>query len=203
MVVPQYGWAPVPNLSLEYFPNRGHLTPVLEVDWSDWRSDLRNKTWIVFNVLLEGRYYIRGVDTSKSKGRGVQNPNNYTGHYFAAYANMGTYDIQFSKTKGWLSDKWGKTFGFGIGWGYVKRFPCHYSQFTKTIQPSRWKWEVNAALGYLHSGYDGYHGAEPWADKDNFYFDWHENPADYHRYRNHLNYWGVTRVGFSISYDLF
>lgn len=179
LLVPQYGWAPTPNLSLEYLPRSGHVTPVAEIIWSPWRSDSRNKTWIIHNILLEGRYYL---DSSV-----------FTGHYFSAYANMGSYDIQFSKTKGWLSDKWSKNYGFGLGWGYVKRFS----------PSSRWKWEANAALGYLHSRYDGYHAAEDWAEKGNTYFNWHDNPADYRRYKNVLNYWGITRLGLSISYDLF
>ena len=178
MFIPQYGWAPTPNLSLEYLPSSGHITPVAEIIWSPWRSDSRNKTWIVHNILLEGRYY---WDASA-----------FTGHYFSAYANMGAYDIQFSKSKGWLSDKWSKNYGLGLGWGYVKRFS----------PSSRWKWEANAAFGYLHSRYDGYHAAEDWAENGNTYFDWHDNPADYRRYKSVLNYWGITRLGISVSCDL-
>lgn len=180
LLIPQYGYAPTPNISLEYLPKSGHITPMVELTWAPWRNDSRSKTWIVHNLLLEGRYYIHSTDL-------------YVGHYMSAYANVGAYDIQFNKSKAWLSDKWSKNYGFGIGWGYVKRFQ----------ENSRWKWEVNAALGYLHSSYDGYHDAESWADKDKNYFDWHENPSDYRRYQNHLNYWGLTRFGFSISYDLF
>ena len=179
LFVPQFGYAPTPNLAIEYLPKSGHITPVLELTWSPWRNDNRSKTWIIHNFLLEGRYYIIG--------------DAFTGHYIAAYTNLGTYDLQFNSTKAYLADKWGKTYGFGLGWGYVKRFTSE----------SRWKWEVNAALGFLHSDYDKYHDAESWAEPGNTYFNWHENPADYHRYKNHLNYWGVTRLGFSISYDLF
>ena len=179
LFVPQFGYAPTPNLAIEYLPKSGHITPVLELTWSPWRNDNRSKTWIIHNFLLEGRYYIIG--------------DAFTGHYIAAYTNLGTYDLQFNSTKAYLADKWGKTYGFGLGWGYVKRFTSE----------SRWKWEVNAALGFLHSDYDKYHDAESWAEPGNTYFNWHENPADYRRYKNHLNYWGVTRLGFSISYDLF
>ena len=192
---PQYGYAPTPNLAIEYLPKSGHITPVLEPTWSPWRSDSRSKTWIIHNLLLEGRYYFRSEErrVKSEESGGKQRTTNYTGHYVAVYANTGAYDIQFSGTKGWLSDKWSKNYGFGIGWGYVKRF----------TDTSRWKWEVNAALGYLHSSYDGYHDAEGWAEPGNTYYNWHENPLDYRRYKNHLNYWGLTRLGFSISYDLF
>ena len=125
LFVPKFGYAPTPNLAIEYLPKSGHITPVLEVTWSPWRNDSRSKTWIIHNFLLEGRYYIIG--------------DAYTGHYIAAYTNLGTYDLQFNSTKAYLADKWGKTYGFGIGWGYVKRFS----------ETSRWKWEVNAALGLL------------------------------------------------------
>lgn len=180
LFIPQYGYAPTPNISLEYLPKSGHITPVVELIWTPWRNDKRSKTWIIHNLLLEGRYYLK-------------NGGLYIGHYVSAYANVGAYDIQFNENKAWLSDKWSKNYGFGIGWGYVRRFQ----------ENSRWKWEVNAALGYLRSSYDGYHNAESWAEKDKNYFDWHENPSDYRRYQNHLNYWGLTRLGFSISYDLF
>lgn len=186
LFIPQYGYAPTPNISLEYLPKAGHITPVVELTWAPWRNNRRSKAWIIHNLLLEGRYYVKGSEFEHRFNR-------FIGHYFSVYANMGAYDIQFDENKAWLSDKWNKNYGFGMGWGYVKRFR----------EASRWKWEVNASLGYLHSSYDGYHKGESWADQDKTYFDWHENPADYRRYQNHLNYWGLTRVGFSISYDLF
>ena len=205
LFVPKFGYAPTPNLAIEYLPKSGHITPVLEVTWSPWRNDSRSKTWIIHNFLLEGRYYIIGNKAGKTKaplgvpadlqsaGKERASKTAYTGHYIATYTNLGTYDLQFNSTKAYLADKWGKTYGFGIGWGYVKRF----------TETSRWKWELNAALGLLHSDYDKFHDAESWAEPGNTYFNWHENPADYRRYKNHLNYWGITRLGFSVSYDLF
>ena len=192
LFVPQYGYAPTPNISVEYLPSGGHITPIAELMWSGWRSDNRNKTWIIRNILLEGRYYIKGESGEERRAKGLKSEC-FTGHYFSVYGNMGKYDIQVSNTKGWLGDKFSKNYGFGLGWGYVKRFK----------EGSRWKWEVNAALGYLHSDYDSYHAAEDWAESGNTYFDWHENPADYHRYGRHLNYFGITRLGVSLSVDLF
>lgn len=192
LFIPQYGYAPTSNISVEYLPSGGHITPVVELMWSGWRSDSRGKTWIVRDILLEGRYYLKGESREERRAKGLKSEC-FTGHYFSVYGNMGKYDLQVSKTKGWLSDKFSKNYGFGLGWGYVKRFK----------EGSRWKWEVNAALGYLHSDYDSYHAAEDWAEPDNFYFNWHENPADYHRYGRHLNYFGITRLGVSLSVDLF
>lgn len=192
LFIPQYGYAPTPNISVEYLPSGGHITPVAELMWSGWRSDSRSKTWIVRNILLEGRYYIKGESGAERRAKGLKSEC-FTGHYFSVYGNMGKYDLQVSKTKGWLGDKFSNNYGFGLGWGYVRRFK----------EGSRWKWEVNAALGYLHSDYDSYHAAEDWAEPGNTYFDWHENPADYHRYGRHLNYFGITRLGVSLSVDLF
>lgn len=180
MIIPQYGWASTPNISLEYLPNTGHITPVIELEWAPWRNDKKEKTWIVHNVILEGRYYLNSTPQ-------------FTGHYLSIYTNIGAYDIQFSKEKGWISNKWTKNYGVGIGWGYVKRFSAS----------SRWKWEINAALGYFHSSHDGYHAAESWANQGKYYFDWHEDASSYKRYSKHLNYIGITRLGCSISYDLF
>lgn len=178
LIVPQYGWAPTPNVSLEFLPRSGHITAVAEWMGSGWRSDKRLKTYILKNLLLEGRYYLKGGAA-------------YTGHYFAAYGNLGEFDIQFSASKAWINDRFGKTWGCGIGWGYVRR-----------IGQSPWKWEVNAALGYLHTPYDSYHPAEEWAVPGNFYYNWHDDPTKFEKRRSTFNYFGLTRIGFSISYDL-
>ena len=176
--IPRYGWAPTPNVSLEFLPRSGHLTAVAEYVGSGWRSDQRLKTWIVRDLLLEGRYYFRGQAA-------------FTGHYLSAYANTARYDIQFSAEKAWLSKDYGDTWGGGIGWGYVRR-----------IGKSPWKWEVNVAAGFLHTDYDHYHPAEEWATEGKFYYNWHESPEKFVKLRNKFNYIGITRLGFSISYDL-
>ncbi len=108
LYVPQYGWAPTPNVSLEFLPRGGHVTALAEWTGTGWRSDRKNKTWILRNILLEGRYYIKG---------GAQ----FTGHYVEAYAHTGEFDIQFSPSKAWINDSFGKSWGGGIGWGYVRR----------------------------------------------------------------------------------
>lgn len=176
LVVPQYGWAPTPNVSLEFMPRDGHITAVAEWMGSGWRSDKRLKTYILKNLLLEGRHYLQG-DAA------------YTRHYFAAYGNMGEFDIQFSATKAWINGQFGKAWGCGIGWGYVRR-----------IGQSPWKWEVNAAVGYLHTPYDSYHPAEDWAVQGNFYYNWHDDSTKFEKRRSTFNYFGLTRLG--ISYDL-
>lgn len=178
LIVPQYGWAPTPNVSLEFLPRGGHLTAVAEYMGSGWRSDKRLKTWILRSLLLEARYYRRGGAT-------------FTGHYLSAYANIGKYDIQFSAEKAWLSKQYENTWGCGLGWGYVRR-----------IGSTPWKWEVNAAVGYLHTAYDRYHPAEEWATPGEFYYNWHDAPEDFRPLRNKFSYLGLTRLGFSISYDL-
>lgn len=178
LIVPQYGWAPTPNLSFEFLPRGGHITAVAEWMGSGWRSDKRLKTYILKNILLEGRYYLQGGAA-------------YTGHYLAAYGNLGKFDIQFSASKAWINDKFGKTWGCGIGWGYVKR-----------IGQSPWKWEVNASIGCLHTPYDSYHPAEDWAVQGNFYYNWHDDPTKFVKRKSTFNYFGLTRIGFSISYDL-
>ena len=178
LVIPQYGWAPSPNVSLEFLPRGGHLTAVAEYIGSGWRNDRKLKTWIIHDLLLEARYYFRGKAA-------------FTGHYLAAYANTARYDIQFSAEKAWLSKCYGDTWGAGIGWGYVRR-----------IGKSRWKWEANLAVGLLNTHYDRYHPAEEWAEPDRFYYNWHDAPELFVKLRNKFNYIGLTRLGFSLSYDL-
>lgn len=178
LTVPQYGWSPLPNVTVEFLPERGHITAAVEYMSSGWRNDSKLKTWIVKDILLEGRYYLRGNAA-------------FTGHYLSAYANTAKYDIQFSATKAWLSKNYGDTWGCGVGWGYVKR-----------IGDSPWKWEVNAGVGWLHTRYDRYHPAEEWATEGKFYYNWHDSPELFVKLRNKFNYVGLTRLGISISYDL-
>lgn len=176
--IPQYGWAPTPNVSVEFMPRSGHLTAVAEYMHSGWRSDSRLKTWIIRDLLFEMRYYLNG-DAA------------FTGHYFAIYANTAKYDIQLSAQKAWISKRYRDTWGAGLGWGYVKRFG-----------KSPWKWEVNIAAGFLDTDYDRYHPAEEWAEPDRFYYNWHDSPELFVKLRNKFNYIGITRLGFSLSYDL-
>lgn len=173
-----YNIALTPNLTLEFLPKNGHITLAAEWMWANWRNDNRNKTWVLQNILLEGRYYLKGNAA-------------YTGHHFDIYANAGKYDVQFDGTHGYQSLDFGKTWGAGIGWGYVKR-----------IGTSNWKWEVNAAIGYLQSPYDSYHAAESWAQPDKWYYDYHGDPTLFRALGKKLNYFGLTRLGFSISYDI-
>ena len=72
----------------------------------------------------------------------------------------------------------------------------------RRIGQSRWKWEANLAVGLLHTRYERYHAAEDWAEPDRFYYNWHDAPELFVKLRNKFNYIGVTRLGFSLSYDL-
>lgn len=173
-----YDLALTPNVTLEFLPPGGHITVAAEWMWANWRNDSRHHTWVLQNILLEGRYYLKGNAA-------------YTGHHFDLYAHAGKYDVQFGRTHGYQSLDFGKTWGAGIGWGYARR-----------IGSTHWKWEVSAAVGYLHSPYDSYHAAEEWAQPGKWYYDYHGDPALFRAQSKRFNYFGPTRLGFSISYDI-
>ena len=167
----------IPNVALEILPRGGHLTAMAEWSGIGLRNDNKLRTFIVHDLVLEGRYYFRGRAA-------------FTGHYLSLYGNAGEFDIQRSATKAWLCDSFGRAWGAGMGWGYVRR-----------IGRSRWKWEVNLALGYLQAAYDGYHPAEPWAPPG-FYYDWNDDPELFRKFGNKFEYFGPTRFGFGFSCDL-
>lgn len=167
----------IPNVALEFLPRGGHLTAMAEWSGIGLRNDNKLRTFIVHDLVLEGRYYFRGRAS-------------FTGHYLSLYGNAGEFDIQRSATRAWLCDSFGRAWGAGVGWGYVHR-----------IGRSHWKWEVNLGLGYLHAEYDGYHPAEPWSPPG-FYYDWNDDPELFRKFGNIFEYFGPTRFGFGFSYDL-
>ncbi len=167
----------IPNVALEFLPRGGHLTAMAEWSGIGLRNDNKLRTFIVHDLVLEGRYYFRGRAS-------------FTGHYLSLYGNVGEFDIQRSATRAWLCDSFGRAWGAGVGWGYVHR-----------IGRSHWKWEVNLGLGYLHAEYDGYHPAEPWSPPG-FYYDWNDDPELFRKFGNIFEYFGPTRFGFGFSYDL-
>ena len=54
-----------------------------------------------------------------------------------------------------------------------------------------------SSFGFFHHS-PGKRRAEP----DRFYYNWHDAPELFVKLRNKFNYRGLTRLGFSLSYDL-
>lgn len=171
--MPNYGFAPAPNIKVEYYPRNSRWTFAGEYDFPWWKKDSKHKYFQILNWQLEARRYFKHDGT-------------HTEHYLYGYLMTNLYDIGFDKDKGWQ----GEGYGLGLGYGYA--LPLG--------NKGKWKLDFNIQMGYLLSNYDPYHAGQPYYGK--YYYDWY-GPIDSFKRRNHrLHYLGITGLGVSLSYDL-
>lgn len=193
--VPQYGWCPMPNVELEYYPRHGHWTFGGTFDCPWWIGNTTNhKYFELRNYQLYSRYYLRNSDRSYLDQQHTQPSGEaaFRGFYAEAYAQAFLYQIGFSAKKGWI----GEGYGAGLGAGYV----------LPISRDGHWRLDFGLQVGFFRTQYDPfvygkpvYHGGEI----DGLYY--YNTPLyrkDFVK-RQHLYTWlGPTRVGISISYDL-
>lgn len=191
--VPQYGWCPMPNVELEYYPKRGHWTFGANFDFPWWKGNIDNHKYFELNNLqLYARYYIR--NSNKSYRSGTAEPDGtsaFRGFYLSAYAHAFLYQIGFSENKGWV----GEGIGGGIGIGYA----------LPLCRSGRWKIDFSAQFGVFMTKYDPYvYGCPVENIKDGYYYYDYKGEASQFKKREYALTWlGPTRVGVSISYSLF
>lgn len=189
--VPKYGWAPVPNVALEYYPRKGHFTVGASLDCPWWKGNTSNhKYFQIRNWQVEGRYYLR--NSNKSYGEDG-NPNGkaaFKGLYFSVYAHAFLYQLGFNEKDGWI----GEGAGGGIGIGYV--FPLSRNQ--------HWRMEIGAQAGYVWTKYDPYvYGCPVENVKDGlYYYDWAADGSLFRKRQYSENRILPTRVSITITYDL-
>lgn len=173
----KYGWAPVPNLAIEFLPRMGHFTAGASLDMPWYQNYSNHKFFQIRNWQLEGRRYFR-------------NDAEFWGWYVQAYIHTAVWGVGFSKEEGWE----GESFGFGIGGGYVLPLTAD----------KHWKLEFNLQLGYIRSQYDPYVYGHPTdgAEDGLYYYDWKLDPDKFKERRYKHNWFGPTRVGVTLSYDL-
>lgn len=175
-VVPQYGFCPIWNVALEYYPLRGHYTAGASFDFPWWQGNTTNhKYFQIRNYQLEGRRYFR-------------ESGEYTGWYASAYAHVGLFAIGFAADKGWV----GESVGAGLGAGYV----------LPLSRNGRWKLEFNLQVGYIRSKYDTYTYGCDVESTDKYYYDYDGNPSLFSKRQHRHNWLGPTRIGITLSYDL-
>lgn len=194
--VPQYGWCPIPNVAIEYYPAHGHFTYGASFDCPWWIGNTTNhKYFELRNYQLEARYYFRNSDDSYVDSQHTvpaEGKAAFQGWYAQAYLHNFLYQIGFSAKKGWI----GEGLGAGLGFGYV--MPLSRDQ--------HWRLEFGAQMGYFWTQYDPfvygkpiYHGGEI----DGLYY--YNTPLYRYNFvkRQHRYTWiGPTRVGITLSYDL-
>lgn len=191
--VPQYGFAPIWNIQLEYYPLRGHWTYGASLDIPWWQNrQKKHKYFQIRNWQLETRRYF-------------QESGSFRGWYVQAYLNAGKYGIGFTETKGWQGEGWGG----GLGAGYVwrlgkKRDAVRLPNGHLWTDRHHWRLELGLQVGYFRTKYDPYVYGDP-VDRhyDNlYYYDWQGLDKDF-RKRQYLFTWmGPTRIGLTLTYDI-
>ena len=180
-------YCPIPNVAIEYYPLHGHFTLGASLDFPWWIDYSKHKFFEVRNLQIEGRYYFRSGDISKNPpGKGAA----FKGFYVQAYGHVGVFEIGLHVNRGYK----GEGFGGGFGAGYVMPIS----------KKGHWRLEFAAQFGYLYVMHDPfqyeYRGIEL---HDNlYYYDWVRPASEFKRRQYRYTYFGPTRVGVTLTYDL-
>lgn len=176
--MPNFGWAPSPNIQLEYYPKDGHFTYNLGFTSPYYHRWNKHKFFQIRDYNIQARYYFKGH-------------GDFTGWYASAYVHNNKYGIGFSKTKGWE----GEGLGGGLTGGYVlplsKRYP-------------RWRLEFSLGVGYYQTKYDPYVYGNPITGQEDtkYYYNYTGDTKNF-KERNHRFTWlGPSEVGVHLTYDL-
>lgn len=186
--VPGYDrWCPIPNVAIEYYPKHGHFTYGFSLDFPWWQHYNEYKFFQIRNYQFETRYYLRSGDiNSNPPGEGAA----FRGLYLQGYAHTGLFGICFSENRGWE----GEGLGAGVGVGYVM-------PLTRT---GHWKLEFGAQAGFFTAKYDPYQYGNPLSGEydGKYYYKWKLSRELFKRRQYRFNWFGPTRVGVSLSYDI-
>ena len=187
--VPGYDrWCPIPNVAVEFYPKGGHFTFGASFDCPWWQHYDDHKFFQIRNYQLESRYYFRpGSRRLTPPGEGAA----FRGLYLQAYAHVGLYSICFDADRGWE----GEGFGGGLGLGYVMPIS----------RTGHWRLDFGAQFGYFVTKYDPYLFEHPVYTNyhDNlYYYKWTLNPDLFRRRAHQFTWFGPTRLGVTLSYDL-
>lgn len=193
--VPQYGWCPMPNVEVEYYPRHGHWTFGATFDCPWWIGNTTNhKYFELRNYQIYTRYYLRNSNRSyknqeltlPAKGEAA-----YRGFYLQAYGHAFLYQIGFSESKGWI----GEGAGGGLGFGYV----------LPLSRDGHWRLDFGMELGVFVTKYDPFvYGCPVENIKDGlYYYDYVGDAYQFKKRQYSLMWKGPVRVGVSVSYDLF
>ena len=188
--MPGYGkWCPIPNVAIEWYPLHGHFTYGGSFDCPWWQNYWGHKYFQVRNYQFETRYYLRsGSIERRPEGKGAA----FKGLYFQAHANIGLFGICFDENRGWM----GEGLGGGLGIGYVMPLS----------RKGHWRLEFQLQGGILFCKYDPYQFENPvnLNYRDHlYYYKWTQKPSLFKARQYNFTWIGPTRVGITLSYDLF
>ena len=202
--IPGYNrWCPIPNIAVEYYPRRGHFTFGASFDCPWWKNYSRHKFFEVRNYQLETRYYFKTHGADEANGTheahgahgthgAYKNPGAaYRGFYVQGYVHAGLFEIGFNADKGWK----GEGVGVGLGLGYV----------LPISRNGHWRLEFNLQGGWFTCKYDPYQFenlVNPDYHDALYYYSWTGAAQDFKKRQYHFNWFGPTRVGITLVYDL-
>lgn len=195
--MPSFGFAPMWNGKVEFYPRRGHFTYALgfmEPYYHKWDE---HKFFQIRNYEIEARWYHR---FDKETGQ-------RWGWYLGAAIDNNIYGIGLSDTKGWQ----GEGLGGQITGGFV--LPLNKCK--------SWKLEFNLGFGFYGTRYDPYIYEDPFEnsgnihgeynpptinpdemDKLHYYYKWYGASKDFKLRQWRYRWLGPTQVGISLKYDL-
>ena len=187
--VPGYDrWCPIPNVAIEYFPKHGHFTYGASFDCPWWQHYHEYKFFQIRNYQLEARYYFRSGDIAKNPpGEGAA----FRGLYVQGYGHVGLFGICFDANRGWV----GEGLGAGLGIGYV----------LPLSRNGHWRMEFGLQAGFFGCKYDPYQYESPIEGDphdDLYYYKYYGDPNLFKKRQHKFTWFGPTRVGVTLSYDL-
>lgn len=177
--MPNFGWAPSPDIELEFFPRNGRFSYIAALTFPYWKRWSKNKFFEIRDYRLEARYNFPHYSS----------PNTHY-PFVGVLVNNNIYGIGFNKKKGWQ----GEGLGASITAGFVHRLG----------KDSRWRMEYVVGVGYYETRFDPYIYGNPISgiEDGDYYYDYTGEVVNFNR-RNHRRRWfGPTQIGIKISYDL-
>ena len=185
-------WCPIPNIAVEYYPKRGHFTFGASFDMPWWQDYDAHKYFQIRNYQLETRYYLKGnSNESGNEAKGIYQAPSYSGFYLQGYVHTGLFGICFDANRGWV----GEGGGAGIGAGYVMPIS----------RDGHWRLEFQLQAGWFSCKYDPYkyeNPINPGYHDNLYYYKWTLSPDLFKERQYHFNWFGPTRIGVTLSYDL-
>ena len=193
-------WCPIPNIAVEYYPKHGHFTYGASFDCPWWQDYDAHKYFQVRNYQVEARYYLKANETyeaheanraNRTHRANKANKPAFAGFYLQGYAHLGLFGICFDADRGWV----GEGAGGGIGCGYV----------TPISRNGHWRLEFGLQAGFFRCKYDPYqyeNPIDPSYHDDLYYYKWTQEPELFKKRQYRWNWFGPTRIGITLSYDL-
>lgn len=175
--MPGFGMAFSPNIQLEYYPLRGHLTYNIGMTWGTRRKWDSQEFWQVRDFQAEVRRYFKGG------GR-------FLGFYLGAYVHGDVYGIGLDAKRGWQ----GEGGGAGLSAGYTM----------KLNRKGSLRFEAMLAAGFFMTLHDPYVYGNPITGTINgyYYYNYLGNASNFKKRNHRLTWFGPTNLGLQLTYDI-